>query len=326
MSQRASTRAALLLLLTAVVWGFAFVAQKQGMSYLGPFTFNAVRFLVGAALLGLARRAFGLDAALARPGAVRAPARVAVIAGTLLFLGSSLQQVGIVETTAAKAGFITGLYVVFVALLGWLGGRAPAGGTWLGAALGTSGLYLLTMTGAETALVRGDVLVLGCAVAFAVQVLYVDSVSHRYDPLPLAQAQFAWVGLLSLAIAAATEPLTPGLALDGRPGGPVVDWVGALPALAYGSALSVAVGFTLQVVAQRDADPTHASILMSLEAPVATVGGVLLLGEHLDGSQLAGAVAMLAGMLASQLLGRPGRDAGEASAPPAAPSATPPSA
>ncbi len=286
-------KAEALLLVAAVIWGFAFVAQRVGMEHVGPFTYNGVRFVLGALsllpLLWLGRR----SAAPIGPGGWRPILGGGLLAGLILFAGASLQQVGIVYTTAGKAGFITGLYVVIVPLIGLLWGHRTPWSTWIGAALAVAGLYLLTLTD-DLALAEGDGLVLIGAFFWAGHVLVIGWLSGRHiEPVLLAGLQFIVCAVLSLAVAVATEDIT----LAGL-------WGGAMPIL-YGGLLSVGVAYTLQVVAQRDAPPAHAAIILSLETVFAALGGWLLLNEILSGRGLLGCALMFAGMLLSQLgLGR----------------------
>jgi drug/metabolite transporter (DMT)-like permease len=286
-------KAEALLLLAAVIWGFAFVAQRVGMEHVGPFTYNGVRFVLGALsllpLLWLGRR----SATPVGPSGWRPILGGGLLAGLILFVGASLQQVGIVHTTAGKAGFITGLYVVIVPALGLLWGHRTPWSTWIGAALAVAGLYLLTVTDGLT-LAEGDGLVLIGAFFWAAHVLVIGWLSgRRIEPVLLACLQFVVCAMLSLAVAVVSESI----ALAGL-------WGGALPIL-YGGLLSVGVAYTLQVVAQRDAPPAHAAILLSLETVFAALGGWLLLDEILSGRGLIGCALMFAGMLLSQLgLGR----------------------
>jgi drug/metabolite transporter (DMT)-like permease len=281
-------KAELLLLLAAVIWGFAFVAQRVGMDHVGPFTYNGVRFILGALsllpLLWIGRR----SVAPVGPGGWRPILGGGLLAGLLLFAGASLQQVGIVYTTAGKAGFITGLYVVIVPAISlFLGHRTPWS-TWAGTALAVAGLYLLTLTD-DLTLADGDGLVLLGAFFWAGHVLMIGWLSgRRIEPILLACLQFIVCAVLSLAVAVVSEPIT----LAGL-------WGGALPIL-YGGLLSVGVAYTLQVVAQRDAPPAHAAIILSLETVFAALGGWLLLNEILSGRGLIGCALMFAGMLLSQ--------------------------
>ena len=298
-------RAEALLLLAAVIWGFAFVAQRLGMDHVGPFTYNGVRFFLGMLsllpLLWLGRRA----AAPIAPGGWWPILSGGLLAGLILFAGASLQQIGIVYTTAGKAGFITGLYVVIVPLIGLLWGHRTPWSTWVGAALAVAGLYLLTLTD-DLTLAEGDGLVLIGALFWAGHVLVIGWLSGRHiEPVLLACLQFVVCAVLSLTVAVITEPIT----LVGL-------WGGAMPIL-YGGLLSVGVAYTLQVVAQRDAPPAHAAIILSLETVFAALGGWLLLNETLSGRGVLGCALMFAGMLLSQL------GLGQAAPPPTEPAVIP---
>ncbi|OQB03209.1 MAG: putative DMT superfamily transporter inner membrane protein [Chloroflexi bacterium ADurb.Bin222] len=293
LSQQRVWRANGLLLLAAVIWGFAFVAQRVGMEYVGPFTFNSARFALGGLallpLLATQRR----QRAEPLPWRVLAPG--GVLAGVALFAGASCQQLGIVTTTAGKAGFITGLYVVLVPILGLARGQRTGLGAWLGAGLAVIGLYLLTLPAGSaafrlTAMTPGDLWVLLGACFWAIHVHLLAWLSRRVDPLPIAVLQFMVTALLSGIAAALFE--TPTLA-----GLREAQW-----AILYGGLLSVGIGYTLQVVAQRDAHPTDAAIILSLEAVFAVIGGVALLDETFTARGLAGCALMLAGMLVSQLV------------------------
>ncbi|OQA22527.1 MAG: putative inner membrane transporter yiJE [Chloroflexi bacterium ADurb.Bin360] len=292
-------RANALLLLAAAIWGFAFVAQRVGMNYVGPFTFTGVRFALGSVALLPVLIAQRRRSKESLPWRVLLPG--GLIAGIVLFAGASCQQIGIVTTTAGKAGFITGLYVVLVPLLGLLQRQRTGVGAWIGAILAVVGLYFLTMPAdlselRLTAMTSGDLWVLLGACFWALHVHILAWLTQRVEALPLAVLQFAVTAILSSIVALLLEtPTLPGLR-------------GAVWAILYGGLLSVGVAYTLQVVAQRDARPAHAAIILSLEAVFAVLGGVLLLGETLTLRGLAGCALMLAGMLVSQLVAPAGRE------------------
>lgn len=287
-------RADLLLLLTATIWGFAFVAQRVGMDYVGPYTFNGVRFALGS--LSLLPLLFLLDhrEATARRRLPRATWRSMLpgggLAGLFLFAGASLQQVGLVHTTAGNAGFITGLYVVIVPIMGLCLRQRTHAGTWLGVLLAAVGLYFLSITSSLT-IAWGDLLVLVGAFFWAAHVLIIGRLSPRMDALRLAITQFAVCAVLSLLTASALE---------------TISWEGlrgaAVPIL-YGGLGSVGVAYTLQVVAQKDAHPAHAAIFLSMEAVFAAIGGWWLLNELLTARAMLGCGLMLSGVLVSQLWG-----------------------
>jgi drug/metabolite transporter (DMT)-like permease len=296
-----------LLLCTAAIWGFAFVAQRAGMAHVGPFTFNGVRFALGAlSLLPLLLLRRGRPAAVqlapaAPPAAAGSPALstgpatkrdgilpCGLLLGAVLFAAASLQQVGILYTTAGKAGFITGLYVVLVPLSGLLWGQRAGWGRWAGALLALAGLYFLSIS-SSFSIGRGDLLVLLSALFWTAHVQLIGRFAPRVrDPILLALLQFAVCALLSLGVAVAREPLHLGSLLRA-----------ALPIL-YGGVGSVGVAYTLQVVVQRTAHPAHVAIILSLEGVFAVLGGWLILGEALSPRGLLGCALMLGGMLASQ--------------------------
>ena len=286
-------RADLLLLLTALIWGLSFVAQRLGMTHIGAFTFNGVRFALGTLVLyPLVRRNYP-DGLLQR-GEIRQIWLPALLTGLVLFVGASLQQHGVVYTDAGKAGFITGLYVIFVPLMGLLLGIHPGLRVWVGALLAVVGLYLLSVEGKMT-LGKGDTLVLIGAVAWAAHVHLVGRFSAQVGALRLAWLQFAITAALSLLAAFVFETITlAGLQAAAWP-------------IIYAGALSVGVGYTLQVVAQKDAPPAHAAILLSLEAVFAALGGWLILGETLPPRGILGAVLMLLGMWVAGVNHRPER-------------------
>ncbi|MCP3289158.1 DMT family transporter, partial [Aeromonas hydrophila] len=211
-----------------------------------------------------------------------------LIAGTVLFSAASLQQVGLLYTTAAKAGFITGLYIILVPVIGLALRHKTGANTWVGALIAMAGLYYLSVT-EDFTIGYGDLLQVVGALFWAVHLLVLDHYSSRVAPIRLAGVQFVVCGLLSLSTALVIE--TPSLS------GAVAGW----QALLYAGLVSVGVGYTLQVVGQRGAHPAHAAIILSLETVFAAIGGVLLLGEALDERAMVGCALMLAGMLISQI-------------------------
>jgi len=279
----------LLLLITAMIWGFAFVAQRVGMKYVGPFTFNGVRFFLGCLPLLPILLRNRKKAPPEIPFSSKTVLLGGMLAGLILFSGASLQQVGIVYTTAGKAGFITGLYVVIVPILGLLWrDKTTHPGTWAGAILAAVGMYFLSVT-REFTISLGDLLVLFSAFLWAAHVQFVGWLSPRTGATRLAVVQYGVCGGLSLLVALVTETIT----LTGL-------YQAAIPIL-YGGFLSVGIAYTLQLVAQKKAPAAHAAILMSLETVFAALGGWMILGEVLSLRALFGCALILTGMLASQL-------------------------
>jgi len=281
-------------LITAAIWGFAFVAQRVGMEYLGPFTFNAARFTLGSlSLLPLLFISRGERPAseniLPRPS-LKLVVFGGFSAGFMLFMGMSLQQVGLVYTTAGKAGFITSLYVVIVPFLGLFWKQSTNPGIWIGAVLAAFGLYFLSVT-ERFSVEFGDLLEFFCAFFWAGQVLIIGWLSPKIPSVKLAFTQFVVCAVLSFMVAVVFEDISWNALIQAT--GPIL----------YGGILSSGVAFTFQIMAQRHTHPAHASIIMSMEAVFAAIGGWLLLNEILSMRGLVGCGLMLGGMLISQLYG-----------------------
>jgi len=282
-------RADVLMLITAVIWGSTFVAQSKGMEHVGPFLYTGLRFLLGAlAILPLVL--------LVRPRVDSTGHRFtwpmvlgSLVLGLVLTLGINLQQVGLMFTTVTNSGFITGLYVILVPVFGLFIGMRTGVGTWAGAGLALIGMLLLSVT-ADYTIARGDWLQLTGAACWAVHVLLVSALASRYDPVRVAFCQFVVCAIISLALAIIFEPIVwTSIVLAG-------------PAILYGGLLAVGVGFTLQVVAQRNAIASHAAVILSLEAVFAALAGWLILNETLSLRGFIGCCLMLAGMLIAQLV------------------------
>lgn len=300
-------RSHVLLLFTAAIWGTAFVFQEIAVSAgLGTFGFNAMRFALGGLLLlplvlvlrrRVRRRGFleeQAETAEAPRSGIGGLVLGGVLMGVALAAGSALQQAGLVDeqTTAGKAGFITGMYVVLVPVLGLAVGRRTDTWVWVGVALALVGLYYLSINTEKDkpTIGHGDLLVLLGTGFWAVHILLIDHLSKRHDALALSLIQFFVCASLSAAVALGIgETLTSTMLANG--------W----HAIAYCGVMAVAVAFTLQVVAQKHAHPTAAAVIMSCEVLFAAVGGALLLGETMSGRAYAGCGLMLAGMLVSQL-------------------------
>ena len=284
----------LLFLLSATIWGFAFVAQRMGMDHVGPFTFNGLRFFLGAMVLV----PFIYSNQKNQPRKHLANRQIhskrllfyGSLAGLTIFAGASLQQVGLVYTTAGKAGFITGLYVVIVPIMGLLWGQRTNAGTWGGALMAAAGMYLLSINDDFT-ISFGDLLELIGAVLWACHIHLIGWLSPKTDSLRLAFIQFMVCAAASLMTAVVIETAS------------VANIAAAALPIIYGGALSVGVAYTLQVVAQRHAHPAHAAILLSLEAVFAAIGGWLILGEVMSSRGMVGCILMFTGMLVSQLYG-----------------------
>ncbi len=281
-------RADFLMLITAMIWGTAFVAQRIGMDNIGPFLFTGLRFALGAlALLPLVMYQ-GRTAARHEPFLQRGLILGGLSMGLALTLGINLQQVGLLFTSVTNSGFITGLYVIVVPLLGLAIGHKTGLGTWLGAFLAVAGMALLSI-GEDFTVASGDWIQLAGAFVWGVHVLLVSFFVSRHDAIRLAFLQFATCAVVSLLLALIFEDINPASI-----------WL-AGPALIYGGLFAVAVGYTLQVVAQKHAIASHAAIILSLEAVFAAIAGALFLEESLTLRGFMGCVLMFIGMLAAQL-------------------------
>jgi drug/metabolite transporter (DMT)-like permease len=294
-----------LLLLTAAIWGFAFVAQRVGMDAMGPFAFNAVRYAVGALVLlplihHRRRNALRLGpATVVAAGGAGAPTPAVpglrrflpfALAGGAMFIGASLQQLGIVTTTAGNAAFVTSLYVVIVPLIGSFFGRRTSLKDYIAALIAVAGLYIITVGfGSGFSVAPGDLLVLAGSLFWAFHIIVIGRFASSVDPVELSAGQFAVCGILSLAAALIFEPQ------------PFQGTLTAAIPILYGGVFSCGVAFTLQIVAQRHAPPAHASIILAMEGLFGAIGGVLLLGEAASLRLFAGGALMLGAAILSQL-------------------------
>ena len=314
----------LLLLLTAAIWGFGFVAQRTGMQHVGPFAFNGLRFILASlSLLPLIVRRNNRRQETAEPAADGQSKRKTLfvssfLAGSCLFIAVSFQQLGMMATTAGNGGFITGLYVIFTPIFGIVLGRKTGKATWIGAVFTLAGLYFLSSAGPLKNINPGDVIIAISAVFWAFHVLIIDNLVQKNDPFELSSGQFAVCGVYALAAAFLIEPhlsewvkkLDPEILsmgyfgwksfpalISGLESGAISS---AIIPILYGGLASVGIGYTLQVVAQRDAPPAHATIILCLEGSFAALGGVLLLNETAGAKTIIGFALMLTGMLVSQ--------------------------
>lgn len=279
----------LLLALTAFIWGSAFVAQSVGMDHLGPFTFNSIRSLMGGIVLlpvlFFAKKQKEEDT-------VQSDGKTLVTGGICcglaLAAGSSLQQIGLMYTTAGKAGFITALYILIVPLMGLFLRKRVGLKVWIGVALGVTGMYFLCIK-EGFAIAKGDFFVFLCAIAFSVHILVIDHFAPRTDGVALSCVQFFVCGILCAAPMFAWE----------RP--QISELLSAWMPLVYAGVLSSGVGYTLQVVAQKNTDPTVASLILSMESVFSVIAGWIILGERLSGKELFGCALVFAAVILAQL-------------------------
>lgn len=285
--QKKTFKGDVLLLLAAFIWGTGFVAQCKGMDHVGPMTFTGLRFLLGGMVLLPVLAHQHLFKSAVKPD-YRHIIPWSCLAGLMLFCGAALQQIGLVYTPAGKAGFLTGLYVVIVALIGLFLGHKIGWRGWAGSILAVTGMYLLSVK-ESFSIEKGDLYILYSAVFWAVHVQLLGHLAKRIHPLSLACIQFFACAVLSLCVAIFIEDISfENIRLAGA-------------AILYGGVMSVGIAFSLQAVSQRTCPPTHAAIIMSLEAVFAALAGWLVLNESLSSRDFVGCTLMLAGMIAVQL-------------------------
>ncbi|WP_346867373.1 MULTISPECIES: DMT family transporter [unclassified Clostridium] len=287
-------KANILLLLTAAIWGLAFVAQKVGAEHVGAFTYNGIRFALGGIslipLILFLNKKKGENEKTQNDDrdSLKLTVKAGIIAGCALFIATSLQQMGVMGTTAGKAGFITGLYMVIVPILGLFLKQKVNKSTWIGIVIAIIGLYLLSIN-EDFSISNGDLLVLIGSVGWAIHILLIDNFTKKIDPLKLSSVQFATCSILSLVMAIIFEDIN------------MVGISGAMVSILYGGLLSVGVAYTLQVVAQKNAKPSHAAILLSMESVFGALGGAMFLGERIGARGLVGCILIFIAIIISQL-------------------------
>lgn len=290
-------RNSLLLLLTALIWGVAFVAQSVGGDAVGSFTFNGVRSLIGSAVLlpviyfldSQKKRELGEEKFQAEKGDQKTLLTGGICCGIMLCIASNFQQFGISFTTVGKAGFITAMYILIVPVLGLFMKRKVGVKVWAGVVLATIGLYMLCMTSERLTLSKGDFLVLICAGFFSLHILIIDHFSPKVDGVRMSCIQFFVCGVISMIGAFWFEAPDLGAILAG--------W---LPIL-YAGVLSCGVAYTLQIVGQKNMDPTVASLILSLESVFSVLAGWVILHQTLSIREMAGCVLMFLAIILAQL-------------------------
>lgn len=281
-------KSTILLFLTAIIWGFAFVAQRVGAEYVGAFTFNGIRFLLGTlslipVILIFEKEKYDKDK-------FKKTLVSGLLAGVVLFIASTLQQFGVEITgSAGKAGFLTGLYIVLVPLIRFIMGKKTSVLTFFGAIFAVVGLFFLCMTGNEISFGIGDAVLIIGAFFWAGHILVVDKFVNSVSPLKFSMTQFFVCGFLSIIFALFTEDIE--LSAIQSAGIPIL----------YGGLMSVGVAYTCQILGQKDADPTFASIVFSTESVFSAIGGAIILHEIMSGSGYFGCVLIFIGIILSQL-------------------------
>ena len=286
-------RAHFFLLITAFIWGGAFVAQKEGMEHIGPFTFNLIRMIIGGVVLvpvvfflrkmGITSAGATNDKSITGDPAVTG----GLFCGLILFFGASFQQIGIIYTTAGKAGFITALYIVIVPVIGLFLKKKTGKKLWLCVGLAIIGMYFLcVLDGSEVN--KGDFIMLFSALGFAAHIMVVDKFSYVGDPVKMSRVQFFVCGALSAPMAIMEAPA-------------ISDISEAWGALFFTGVMSCGLAYTLQIVAQRGAGPTIAALIMSFEAVFAVLTGFVILNETLSNKEIAGCLLMFCAIIMAQI-------------------------
>lgn len=278
------------LLLGTVIWGFSFIAQSVGMAQMGPFAFQSIRCLLAVLFLLPITLAFDRGDWRASMQKWKNPQlwRVGLICGCALFAAATLQQLGLLYTDAGKAGFLTAMYIVLVPIIGLFRRKKPSRAALFSVALAVVGLYLLSCMGAA-GINRGDLLLLGCALAFSVQINCIDALAGSLDGIRLNCIQCLVVAVLSAPFALALETVH----LENI----LACW---LP-LAYSGILTMGVAYTLQILGQKRLEPTTASLIMSLESVFAALGGWLILHETMTPWETLGSCLVFTAVVVSQL-------------------------
>ena len=282
-------RGSLAILVATVIWGSAFIAQSVGMDYIGPFTFQTMRSVLAVPFLIIV--IFLIE---------RSPAKsiekwlepdlwkAGLPCGVALFIAAGLQQMGIVHTTAGKAGFITAMYIVLVPILGVFLRKKPPFTAWIGVLLAVAGLYLLSCVGV-TQVNIGDLYLLGCALGYAVQITLVDQMGISVDGLRLNCVQSLFCGIFSGIVMFLTEDVVISNILS--------CWI----PLVYAGIFSLGIAFSLQIIGQKHLEPTPAALIMSLESVFAVLFGWLLLHERMSTAELCGCALVFCAVILSQI-------------------------
>lgn len=280
----------IILLIAAIIWGLAFVAQRIGGEVLGAFAFNSIRFALGGlSLIPLViyfHKKNNADISLLE--SLKATAKAGILAGSVLFFGASLQQVGIMYTTVTNTAFITGLYIILVSILGLFVKQKVSAMTWIACTISVIGLYFLSVKEGFT-INSGDIIQLIGACFWATHILLIDYFIKKYEAIKISMIQFFSCSILSGITSIIFEKTTPDMINS------------AMIPILYGGIMSVGIAYTLQVVGQKFTKPSHAAIILSLEVLFGAIGSAIILGEVLDIRGYFGALLMLSGMLLSQI-------------------------
>jgi len=286
-------KSSLILLLTATIWGVAFVAQSVGMEYIGPFTFNAIRCVLGGLVLIPVILVLKKKKETGAENQEKEDKKTlwagGIACGVILCIASNLQQFGIMEASVGKSGFFTALYIVMIPVIGIFIGKRPEIKLWFCVALAVVGMYLLCMKDGSFTIERADIMLLLCALAFSFHILVVDYFSPKVDGVKMSCIQFFVCGVLSAVGMLFTE--TPDIS----------NIQAAWLPLLYAGLLSCGVGYTLQIVGQKGINPVIASLIMSLESVISALAGWEILGQVLSPKEILGCVLMFVAIIITQI-------------------------
>lgn len=286
-------KSSLILLLTATIWGVAFVAQSVGMEYIGPFTFNAIRCVLGGLVLIPVILVLKKKKETGAENQEKEDKKTlwagGIACGVILCIASNLQQFGIMEASVGKSGFFTALYIVMIPVIGIFIGKRPGIKLWFCVALAVVGMYLLCMKDGSFTIERADIMLLLCALVFSVHILVVDYFSPKVDGVKMSCIQFLVCGVLSAVGMLFTE--TPDIS----------NIQAAWLPLLYAGLLSCGVGYTLQIVGQKGINPVIASLIMSLESVISALAGWVILGQVLSPKEILGCVLMFVAIIITQI-------------------------
>lgn len=286
-------KSSLILLLTATIWGVAFVAQSVGMEYIGPFTFNAIRCVLGGLVLIPVILVLKKKKETGAENQEKEDKKTlwagGIACGVILCIASNLQQFGIMEASVGKSGFFTALYIVMIPVIGIFIGKRPGIKLWFCVALAVVGMYLLCMKDGSFTIERADIMLLLCALVFSFHILVVDYFSPKVDGVKMSCIQFFVCGVLSAVGMLFTE--TPDIS----------NIQAAWLPLLYVGLLSCGVGYTLQIVGQKGINPVIASLIMSLESVISALAGWVILGQVLSPKEILGCVLMFVAIIITQI-------------------------
>ena len=285
---------ALILLLTATIWGVAFVAQSVGMDYVSPFTFNGVRSIIGGLVLipvilvlDRKKKAEGKD--YKAPGDRKTLILGGICCGVALCVASNFQQFGVMYTSVGKVGFITACYIIIVPILSLFLGKKCSPAIAGAVVLAVAGLYLLCMSGSDLGLQKGDFLIMICSFIFSIHIMIIDYFSPAVDGVKMSCIQFLVSGTISLICMTIFEEPH------------IAQILAAWKPILYAGVMSCGMGYTLQIVGQKGVNPASASLILSLESSISVLAGWLILGQKLTGREILGCVLMFSAIVLAQV-------------------------